>query len=267
MAAVIAASAFGEGESSGTPPIPSSAETEQVLAGFEAEEKAAQREIEGPAAAEEREESNEIYADLAASEAERLLTSKFSSELEALNDEPVKALSDARLIKPLGEDGALVEDEGRKKLIEGTIPVLSPEGGGMIDLELEGDASGFEPANPVVDLRIPSAANEGIEVGEEGIAVSQVGGAGESTGRIIEGFNVFYPEVQTDTDLLVAPTVSGVELFDQLRSEESPETLRFHFDLPEGALLRSSGGTAEVIGSNGAKLTTVPSPTATTRGG
>jgi tripartite motif-containing protein 71 len=262
MAVVAAGSAFADDESLELPPVPSSAVTGEILARFEAEETIAQREIESPAAAEEREESSDLYTGLAASEAEQLLATAFSSQLESLNEEPVKALSDASLIRPLGEGGALIAEEGQTKLIEGTVPVLAPEGGGKIDLSLEGDASGFEPANPLVDLHIPSTADEGIEVGEEGMTISQAGATGEANGRIAEDFNVFYPEVHTDTDLLVTPTATGVELFNQLRSDESPETLRFHLDLPEGALLRSSAHAAEVIAADGSKLATIPPPSA-----
>jgi tripartite motif-containing protein 71 len=242
--------------------LPDNAEMEEVLAKFQAEDEAKQRELESPAAVQEREESGEAYAGLDAVEAQKLLTTQFSPTLEALNAEPARLLSEVQLIKPLGEDGALISDEGRTKLIEGTAPVLAPEGGGKIDLSLENTGDGYQPANPVVDLEIPASADESVAVGDEGLEVAQAGAQGESEGRVVEGFNVFYPEVHTDTDLLASPTATGVELFDQLRSESSPEELRFHVQMPEGAQLHSSANAAEVIAADGSKLADVSPPTA-----
>ena len=74
--------------------------------------------------------------------------------------------------------------------------------------------------------------------------------------------NVFYPEVEEDTDLLVSPTATGVEFFDQLRSEDSPKTLRFRVQMPEGAELRSDATGAEVVAGDGSRLAEVPPPNA-----
>jgi sugar lactone lactonase YvrE len=242
--------------------LPSNAEMEETLAKFQAEDEAKQRELESPAAVQEREESGDAYAGRDAAEAQKLLTTQFSPTLEALNAEPARFLSDVQLIKPLGEDGALISDEGRTKLIEGTTPVLAPEGGGKIDLSLESAGTGYQPANPVVDLEIPASAAEPVVVGDEGLEVSQAGAQGEAEGRMVEGFNILYHSVYRDTDLLVSPTAAGVELFDQLRSESSPEELRFHMQMPEGAQLRSNGNAAEVIAADGSKLADIPPPTA-----
>lgn len=252
----------GPSDSSELAQLPDNAAMEATLAQFQAEDEAKQRELESPAAVQEREESGDSYAGLSAAEAEELLTTQFSSELEALNAEPARFLSDVQLIRPLGESGALISDEGRTKLIEGTVPVLAPVDGGKIDLSLESTDGGYQPANPIVDLEIPASANEGVVVGDEGLEVSQAGAQGEPAGRMVEGLNVFYPEVHTDTDLLVSPTAAGVELFDQLRSENSPEELRFRLQMPEGAELRSSANAAEVIAADGSKQAEIPPPTA-----
>lgn len=242
--------------------LPDHADMAEVLAQFQAEEEAARQQVDRPAAVEEREESADLYADITAPQSEQLLSSEFASVLEALDDEPARFLSDARLIRPLGKGGALIVDEGRKKLIEGTAPVLAPDGEGKIDLSLEGAGEGHQPANPIVDLYIPNSAGESVVVGEAGLEISQAGAEREAEGHVIDGSTVFYPDVLTDTDLLVVPTATGVEFFDQLRSDASPEILRFHLALPQGAQLRSSANAAEVIAADGSKLAVVPPPTA-----
>jgi tripartite motif-containing protein 71 len=242
--------------------LPNNTEMAEVLAQFQAQDEAKPRELESPVAVQEREESGDSYARLDAAEAEEVLTTEFASVLAGLDAEPARFLSDAQLIRPLGTEGALISEEGRKELIEGTAPVLAPEGGGKIDLSLERADSTYQPANPIVDVEIPVSADEGVAVGEEGLEVSQAGADEDSEGRPVGGLNVFYPEVHTDTDLLVSPTATGVELFDQLRSAESPEELRFHLQMPDGAQVRSSGNAAEVLAADGSRLASVPPPTA-----
>jgi YD repeat-containing protein len=80
----------------------------------------------------------------------------------------------------------------------------------------------------------------------------------ESSAHLFGDKDVIYPEVQTDTDLLVSPLATGVEFSDQLRSIESPEALRFDLSLPEGAELRANSGAAEVY--EGERLTAIVAP-------
>ena len=58
----------------------------------------------------------------------------------------------------------------------------------------------------------------------------------------------FFANSDVDTDFFVQAIPEGLEVFWQLRSEDSPERLRLKVDLPDGAELRQSvGGTAEVV--------------------
>jgi YD repeat-containing protein len=99
-------------------------------------------------------------------------------------------------------------------------------------------------------------------VGEAGFGVTQAD-AEPSPARRFGDKNLFYGDVLPDTDLLVAPTGGGVELFDLLRSELSPQELRFAIDVPAGAALRADGaGGAEVL-RDGATLTRIATPMAT----
>jgi len=151
--------------------------------------------------------------------------------------------------------------------MEGALPVrVKNEEGQLskVDLGLEKTSSGWVPANPLVEVAIASSAEEGVEVGDDGLMISQAG-AEDSTARPLGDKNVFFGEVKesTDTDLLVSPISGGVELFNMLRSVDSPETLRFHMDMPQGAELRPTpSGGAEVAGQDGSMLAEVPAPRA-----
>ncbi len=248
----------------------------EALQGAEREEEERQEILASPAAANEREDSLHAYADLTLAQAEELLTAKFPDFLAALNADPARSLTDSRLDSNLGNGDAVVTtEEGKTQLLEGTYPVETGNDEGeleKVDVSLEETDEGIEAENPLVEVSIGDIASEGVVIGGDGsaeelppITVEQVG-AGESPASLFGDKNVFYGEVEpgSDTDLLVAPTAFGVEFADLLRSVDSPETLRFHVDLPPGAQLRSNqDGGAEVTGADGAALYEVPRPIST----
>jgi sugar lactone lactonase YvrE len=267
LAALLAGSQSASAEGEENAPevqLPTSEDMSAALHQFETEEEEEREYLESPGAVSEREASKTQYAGLAISQAEQLFRAQFGEQLQLLDSEPARFLSDAKLDKPLGPTTALVTDEGQKLLLEGTGPVQAMDSEGdmaKVDLTLEKTEDGYEPVNPVVDVSIPESADEGVDVGDQGVQITPAG-AEESAAQPFGEMDVFYPEVEKDTDLLVAPIGSGVELFDQLRSEESPETLYFHVQLPAGASLQAEGNAAEVVSSDDSRLTEIAPPTA-----
>ena len=218
------------------------------------EEREAQREeeLESPGAIVEREESALAYKDLeSAGAVSDLLRSSFPEELASLEMDPARVLTDATLKRNLGnEGGAVVVDEGKTSLIDADIPAEVPAEDGQleqVDLSLDATSEGFEPENPTTDLLIPTSPAEAVSIEEGEISISQVGADPQSSAHPFGDKDVIYPEVQADTDLLVSPRAEGVELYDQLRSPQSPETLSFHLGIPGGAELRLNGDVAEVL--------------------
>jgi YD repeat-containing protein len=251
---------------------PTEAEVAAALdAGFAAyreQQRRREEQLSAPAAIQEREASRYAFSELTPAAAEELLRSRFGEVLEALDKDPSRYLSDAKLERPLGPDAATVTSEGETTLLESSVPVRAPDEDGdlsKVDLSLIRTPEGWEPVNPLVDLEIGESAEEGIEVGDGGLSVTQVG-AGESVARPLGDENIFYGEVSAaaaDTDLLVSPTSSGVELFNLLRSADSPETLRFHIDMPSGSSLRmNEAGAGEVVGGDGSSLMLIAKPMA-----
>jgi sugar lactone lactonase YvrE len=254
------------GDTAAEVPHPDAAEITSAYEGSRRQEEEREKELEEPSFVAEREASRLAYADITTAEAEELLTSKFGEALAELNIDPARYLSDAELIQSLGEGAAVVTSEGQTTLMEGALPIETTNEEGepeKVDLSLEESPEGFEPENPIVETTIGASAEEGVSLGgEEGLEVVQAG-ADESAGQEFGDKNVLYPEVDegSDTDLLVSPTATGVELFDLLRSVESPETLRFQLSLPEGASLHAiEGGAAEVQGPDGSTLALIQKP-------
>lgn len=255
-------------EAAGEIPLPSQAEVAAALresfGAYRQEQFQREEELNSPSAIEEREVSRHAYADLSPGEAEELLRSRFGPLLEELNKDPARYLSDAKLEAAAGEEAATVTSEGETTLFESSVPVQAEDEDGdldKVDVTLVKGEDGWEPVNPLVDVEIGETVEEGVELGDAGVAIAQVG-AEDSVGQRLGDKNLFYGEVDgSDTDLMVSPTSAGVELFNLLRSVDSPETLRFELDIPAGASLRGNDvGAAEVIGEDGDLLALVAKP-------
>ncbi|HEX5592117.1 MAG TPA: DUF6531 domain-containing protein, partial [Solirubrobacterales bacterium] len=240
----------------------------QIAAGLEAaerEEAARSRELEEPEAVRERDLSADAYEDATTAESQQLLLQTFQEELGRLNSDPARALGDLHLVDVFGEAVATVRDpEGDGSLLEADIPIRAENEEGDLEkvkLDLVEGADGFEAENPLTEVLIPPAADEAFSVGDEGLSLVVQGGQGTS-GQPLGEMNVYYPEVQKDTDLLVAPVTGGLELFDQLRSGESPEALHFHLDLPGDASLRTVAAGGAEIERGGEVIAVIPPPVA-----
>jgi tripartite motif-containing protein 71 len=252
-------------------PVVSLPDASDVREGIEmAEAEAAERErwLESPEVVRQRKESRFAYADLTATQAQELLLVVFAEQLTKLNNDPARWLSDASIVRSLGESVATVSEDGDKSLLDAGMPVRAEDEDGnlrKVDLSLEETPYGFEPVNPLAELKIPDAADEAIEIGGRGLAVSAVGADGSREARLLGDKNVFYPEAQgagADTDRLVSPTSGGVEIFDLLRSADSPEVMRYEMEMPDGAELRPDGNGGARVVKGGEVFASVPFPVA-----
>jgi YD repeat-containing protein len=228
----------------------------------EAEEKAW---LEGPEATRQREESQTAYAELDASAATTLVRSAFSGQLEQLNGDPARILSDAQLVSSSEETAATISLGGKGMVMESFLPVRAEDDDGdlrKVDLGLERTGNGYETENGLVEVHIPEAANKPIKVGEEGVSIKLAGADAKQSAHPYGDTNVFASEVLPDTDMLVSPIATGVEISNVLRSEDSPETLRYEVEMPAGAVLQADGGSGYQVVRDGESLATIPKPTA-----
>jgi len=218
-----------------------------------------------PGAVREREESRLAFADLDTTGAEDLLRAVFTEQLAQLNQDPARFLSDAQLVSVGDATSATVKDDGEGLVMESSLPVRAEDEEGdlsKVDLSLEETASGYATENALVEVQIPDSADQPVEVGDEGIAIKLAGADEESVTRPFGDENRLAFEVLPDTDMLVSPIATGVEIFNILRSENSPETLHFQVGMPAGAVLRTDGGWGAEIIKDGELLSTIPKPIA-----
>jgi YD repeat-containing protein len=248
--------------------LPDAEDVRQGLEMAEAEEAERERWLASAEAVRQREESRYAYSGLSAADAEELLTTVFAEQLAKLNDDPARWLSDASIVRPLGEFAALVSEGGDTSLLEAGMPVRAEDEDGelrKVDLALEETPEGFRPENPIADLEIPDAADEPIEIGERGLAVSAIGADGDREAQLLGDKNVLYHEAQgpgADSDRIVSPTGGGVEIFDLLRSADSPEVMRYEIEMPAGAALRSDGNRGAEVAIGEEVLAWIPFPVA-----
>lgn len=235
---------------------------------YERREEAAKKLLERPAAVEARQTSRFAYIGHdSPSEVAALIRSTFAEEFASINQDPARFLSDARIEKSLGPDVARVSSDGESSLLDAGIPLRAENESGLpqkVDLTLQETTEGYEPTNPLVDLHISDSAAEGIalDVNGEDIVIKPAGVEGHLGSGPFGTKNALFANIDTDRDLIVAPIARGVETFDQLRSFNSPELLRYEVELPPQSILRSNGnGGAEIV-QDGTTLVHIPFPTA-----
>jgi Ca2+-binding RTX toxin-like protein len=257
-------------ESGGAEALPSAADFAQALAEGEArrqaEAKAREEELASPKAQRERDVSRTAYVSISGAEAQSLLAEAFPEQLRELDADPARVVSGADVEKTLGPHVARVANgEGGSALLESPVPIEVGEGPGKapVDLSLERIGAGYAPENPLADVELPDAASGAIKL-PGGIALTDLPGAADPSAHRFGEEDLFFPSAALATDTLVAPKTDGVEIFEQVRSPESPERFRYPLALPKGAELRSDGqGGAEVVGADGRVIAGVPAPTAT----
>ena len=256
-------SAEGPEESLSVAEVP--APTPSEVAAAELEEREHAKWISSPEAEHQREASQGAYASLSVGEAQSLLLETFPGQLEQLNGDPARVLSELEIEKPLGTYSALVEaGNGESAILDSSVPVesdLGGEGKAPVDLTLERSGTSFVPRNPITEVELPGSAEEPIQL-HSGIEV-ELPASDDHLAEPLGEMNLFYPETETTTDTLVSPRAGGVEIFEQLRSSESPERFSFALSLPKETTLRlSEAGGAEIVTSSGEMIEEVRPPSA-----
>lgn len=205
------------------------------------------------------------HSELGRAEAEELLTSVFPSALE----EPAGIFNGELEIEEFHSDHVAVvappTSESQPGLLTSLLPLRTEDAAGekeAVNLELEHAEGEVDPANPLVEVEIPTELGEGINLPESNVGIELAGDSSQPSASVVQGSATFYPNVAPDTDLAVAPTPTGVETFTQLRSAEAPRSQTFHLSLPAGAGLKATPEGGAEITQGGELLVAVPPPSA-----
>jgi tripartite motif-containing protein 71 len=159
---------------------------------------------------------------------------------------------------------------GERGLVESTVPMALEASAGSwspVNLGLQRVGDGFEPANPLVNVRAPARLSEGIQLPGIGLNVTPVdpqhSPLGGSEG-VVDGATLFFANTQTDTDTVFKPSTSGFAIETLLRSVKSPTQVSFEVALPMGASLsvaKDGSGSVSVLKEDIA-IAVVPKPLA-----
>src|SRR6218665_576976 len=223
------------------------------------------RELASVGAGDARERSRTAHLGVSDAAAAMLARQKFGDLLSGAAAGPVFAdIARGREVRRFVDDYTVVLAGTAKQppvLVESPSPVRAVAGDGrkrVVDLSLEPVEGGLEPVNAASDIKLPASLADGVEVGEIGVVP-----AGSADVLVAEdGSNAVYANAEIDTDVIVTPLATGVELFWQLRSPRAAEQVAFDLDLPEGALAEEGKGGSVVVSRDGKALAVVRPPAA-----
>jgi len=229
-----------------------------------------QQEISTSGAEAARADSLDAFSNLGRAAIVNLITTVFADPLDALTTLPTDPLLGSETAPKFnaGSDTSVRIDppgpEGSELVVSDT--PLRNDDGQIVSGQLEVADSGFEPKAPLANVALPANARGNVALSDVGVDVS-FAGADNVTGRLVDAADdpgkemVLYPNSQVDTDTAVIYTLNGIETFNYLRSEESPESFALDYSLPAGAALQSTvDGGAVVLSSEGKALVTVLPP-------
>jgi|HubBroStandDraft_4_1064222.scaffolds.fasta_scaffold05999_2 hypothetical protein len=215
------------------------------------------------AAIEQRVASRKAFHGMAAVASERLLGHDFGSSLAAVSANPARSIAaKGTVVRYLGNNRALVRTAHGLSLETSSVPLRVGQSGESerpVDLSLRQTASAFAAVNPVQAVSVSRRLSGGVAVGSAGIRVIPQGA--DVAGGLIDGQDVFFADVGTDEDAVIAPTIRGADLSTVLRSQMSPERIVYDVALPSGATLRAADGGALIV-RDGKALARVYEPVA-----
>ena len=167
----------------------------------------------------------------------------------------------SRIAGYASDSTAIVDGPGGRMLLTSLLPLRSPDGPGdvkaPVSTSLEARTGGYEPANPLTPVVIPSDLGDGVGLGRVGVGVTPIG-VESADGTRLGSDKVFFANVAADTDVVVGALPDGVETFTQIRSADSPAEQGLRLTLPSGASLeRAPDGFGEVVKRDGVVIARV----------
>lgn len=211
----------------------------------EGEQVAATRaaELASPGSISRLEESQTKFDGVSSTQAAHIAAESFPSEIEHAGTPALPA--NATLDDYLSPTAAQITlANGQSSIVEASLPMATASANGgdfrSVDLKLHAASLGYEPANPLVGVRIPNDLGEGAGLSNH-IALVPIDTNGDpfsdaSPGEL-DGAGVYYGEVGEQSGTFVKPTATGLAVNAILFSSASPRTLRYRVDVPAEASL------------------------------
>lgn len=136
----------------------------------------------------------------------------------------------------------------------------------LVDLDWQTGGSRLAVERPAVPVSLPAAGSGQVRVGDLAARLAPAGATGSTAS--VESESVVYPNVATDTDLVVRSLSVGVQVGWVLRSPEADEAIRVPLELPTGLSARLDGqGGVRIVDSAGRLAGSWSAATAVDAGG
>jgi hypothetical protein len=253
------------------PTGPTGASGPSGLAQAEQQQEQWQAWVSSPQAAAARQSSRTAYENQSPAQARSTDATTFP-QIDANGIQPLEPGSGRKLVRRLGDYGALVQTGGHQAVVESPLPLFGATPSGSVapvDLSLTTPAgqSAFMPQSSAVPVSIPAESNGSLQFPAEGFGVHFASGTGVDGTEA--GGSVIYPNVggaASDTDAIVRPLPVGADISFMLRSHASPESQILSFDLPAGWRLSDPGdgtGRIDIKAADGTLEASVLAPVAT----
>ncbi|MGO9922342.1 MAG: SMP-30/gluconolactonase/LRE family protein, partial [Isosphaeraceae bacterium] len=222
------------------------------------------RSLASPQARAQRDESRMAFHGLTPTASLRLLTHHFGSSLSKVSANPAASMArTGTVVRYLSDYRAIVRTRsGRLQVDTSSVPLRVLQGGASkqpVSLRLHDAGDAFVAVNPLQSVSVSRQLNGGVAVGSDGIRMVPQGS--DVTGSLVSDQDVFFADIGSDEDAMVAPTINGAELSTVLRSQLSPEQIAYRVLLPAGATLSAVAGGA-VVSRGSRTLARIPAPVA-----
>jgi hypothetical protein len=162
--------------------------------------------------------------------------------------------------------------DGSRAVVVSSTPLRVRDDDGQLrptDLSLASSAAGgWSPANAPFLLQLAADAGGGFRLGADGahaLGVVPLDVASAAPALLLSGQS-FAANAWTDTDVVLRPTLTGVEALYQLRSLDAPEQLRHRLNLQAGQRAEIAGGRL-IVEQDGIETVSMLPPAATDAAG
>lgn len=149
-----------------------------------------------------------------------------------------------RIERYIGDHWAQIDHGGssRDTVVRSFTPLrVRDQAGEMVavDLDLEDRGEVLSPASSPSPVEVADRGGK-VTLGGSGLALTPTGTDAAQVDGALSAGRGHFASVATDTDYVVVPMATGVELSWVLRSDRAPETLALELDLPAGTSLREA---------------------------
>lgn len=139
----------------------------------------------------------------------------------------------------VGRDIArVVDSRGRRSVVLSSLPLRSRTGSGAmrpLSLNLQGAAPGeLRPQNPVAQVRIATDPRKGFTIGPDAghlVTIVPVGIRADAPDATVFVGQALFAGARTAGDLLIRPSATGVQTFEQLTAPAAPEAFSYRLEL------------------------------------